>query len=178
MQETQAKRMSEIFLNGLERLNLPAKAIQLTSGIKQASFYNYLHGRHLTDDGAMRIAKAMDDPETMYEIAHELYQILPMLNGDAFKHDAISVEAYEQLEAEEADQMYQTDHIHVKLAKGEALTNKEGKQLDQYMVQRLQDLLLGITLLNYECQLRGITLFELYKHGERELIEKHYRKED
>lgn len=172
----QAKRVAGIFGEALERLNIPAKAVQMTSGIKQSSFYNYLAGKHLTDEGAMRIAKSMDDPETMYEIAHQLYQILPMLNGDAFKHDAISVEAYEQLEAEEADQMYQTDHIHIKLAKGEALTNKEGKQLDQYMVQRLQELLLGITLLNYECQLRGITLFELYKRGEHELIEKHYRK--
>ncbi|QLE63984.1 hypothetical protein LROSL1_1167 [Furfurilactobacillus rossiae] len=172
----QAKRVAGIFGEALERLNIPAKAVQMTSGIKQSSFYNYLTGKHLTDEGAMRIAKSMDDPETMYEIAHQLYQILPMLNGDAFKHDAISVEAYQQLEAEEANTMYKGNHIHVKLATGEVLSKKEGKQFDDYLVQRLQEWLLGITLLNYECQLRGITLFELYRLGEPELVRKHYRK--
>lgn len=177
MQEAESKRVASIFNNSLSRLGIPAKAVQIASGIKQSSFYNYLKGQHLTNDGAMRIAKAMDDPETMYELAHELYKILPLLNGDAFKHDAISVEAYQQLEAEEAEKVYLNEHIHVKLAKGEELSHKERKQMESYLVQRLQEWLLGITLLNYECRLLDISLFDLYELGEPELIKKHYRKE-
>lgn len=40
MQEIQAKRILTSFGEALECLHIPAKALQLTSGIKLASLYN------------------------------------------------------------------------------------------------------------------------------------------
>ncbi|KRM79444.1 hypothetical protein FC84_GL001623 [Lapidilactobacillus dextrinicus DSM 20335] len=158
-----------------KRLNVTPKVVQTDTHNKysKSTIYNWWGGSNIKANDAVEVSKAIKDFATANDLASQFFGIFRMLDGDKFKEDALSVEAFAEFEEQEKVDAFSKYHVRKLLASSD-LTHAEQKDLYDSACELLDSLLMNYKLLVLICEEQHIDLWDVYKERRKYYINAGY----
>ncbi|MSD84254.1 hypothetical protein GKC31_07070 [Lactobacillus curvatus] len=157
----------------LTRSGRTQKEIAIDSGLSRSSINNYFHGTNVKPNESVVVANVANDFELNMEIASQLFGIFKLMDGKKLNGDALTIDAYTELEEREQQERYTRDHIRTLLRDG-PLDHAEKVVLNDYALDDMDALIMRLTRFNAECIKLGVTPMDLFKKKRREYEQKQY----
>ncbi|BCX31463.1 hypothetical protein LTWDN19_20300 [Latilactobacillus curvatus] len=159
--------------NYLRRSGKTQKEIAIDSGLSRSAINNYSHNTNVKPNEAVMVANSADDFELNMEIASQLFGIFKLMDGKKLNGNALTIDAYTELEEREQQQRYERDNIRTLLRDG-PLDKSEAAVLNEYALDDMDALIMRLTRFNAECLKLGVTPMDLFKEKRQEYEKKEY----
>lgn len=158
-----------------KKLGVTPKAIQsdLKGKASKSTVYNWFGGSNMKAGDAVEVSKVIHDFATANDLAAQFFGIFRMLDGDKFKEDALSVEAFAEFEEQEKLEAFSKFHVR-KLLASNNLNRAEQKDLYDSACELLDSLLMNYKLLVLICEEQHIDLWDVYKERRKYYINAGY----
>lgn len=157
----------------LNRSGRTQKELAINSGLSRSAINNYFHGTNVKPNESVMVADAADDFELNMEIASQLFGIFKLMDGKKLNGDALTIDAYTELEEREQQERYTKDKIRTLLRDG-PLDHAEKVVLNDYVLDDMDALIMRLTRFDAECSKLGVTPMDLFKKKRREYEQKQY----
>lgn len=159
--------------NYLRRSGKTQKEIAIDSGLSRSAINNYYHDTNVKPNEAVMVANSADDFELNMEIASQLFGIFKLMDGKKLNGNALTIDAYTELEEREQQQRYERDNIRT-LLRDRPLDKSEAAVLNEYALDDMDALIMRLTRFNAECLKLGVTPMDLFKEKRQEYEKKEY----
>lgn len=169
--------ISKILKDGLIKSHKTQKEIGTVNHLSKSSVSNYINGGHVPADVAIDIANTLDDYDTSNAIAYEWFSILKTFDGDRFEKDALTMDAFTDFESKQASDIYSQKSIR-KLIADNRVDKAEQANVDRFINEELDNVLMRMGRLVALCKLRNETLMSVFKHRMKYYVKQHYMSRD
>lgn len=158
-----------------KKLGITPKTIQVDTKNKysKSTVYNWFGGSNIKATDAVEVSKAICDFATANDLASQFFGIFRLLDGDKFREDSISVEAFAEFEEQEKLEAFSKYHVR-KLLASNSLSREEQKDLYDSACELLDSLLMNYKLLVLICEEQHIDLWDVYKERRKYYINAGY----
>ncbi|MGR3742142.1 helix-turn-helix domain-containing protein [Companilactobacillus sp. DQM5] len=153
--------------------DIPQKAFGILAGISRSSMSDYMQGRSPKTEKAVDIAKTSNDFELNMNIISQMFGIFKLMDGPKLNGDALTIDAFTELEEQELQAKYKKNHARTLLRNSE-LSKQEHKELLDITLDDMDAVIMRVTRLSVECEKLGVTPMELFSKKKKEYIEKEY----